>query len=77
MITRVQKWGNSLSLRIPKPFAMQLGLEEDTPVSISIENGRLILLPQRYSLDALLSVINESNLHHEIDSGNAMGDEVW
>jgi antitoxin MazE len=77
MITRVQKWGNSLSLRIPKPFAVQLGLEENTPINISIEDGKLILWPQRYSLEALLSAINESNLHHEVDSGDAMGNEVW
>jgi antitoxin component of MazEF toxin-antitoxin module len=26
MKTRVQKWGNSLALRIPKSFAMEAGL---------------------------------------------------
>ncbi|MCK4450158.1 MAG: AbrB/MazE/SpoVT family DNA-binding domain-containing protein, partial [Anaerolineae bacterium] len=25
MRTRVKKWGNSLALRIPKPFAIEIG----------------------------------------------------
>ena len=77
MISRVKKWGNSLSLRIPKPFAVQLGLEENMPIRITIEDGKLILSPQYYSLDALLDSIDESNVHHEIDTGSAVGKEAW
>ena len=29
MQSRVQKWGNSLALRIPKSFATEIGLAED------------------------------------------------
>jgi antitoxin MazE len=32
MKTKVQKWGNSLALRIPKSFANEIGLRKETPV---------------------------------------------
>ena len=80
MITRLQKWGNSLSLRIPKPFALQLGLEENMPLEITIESGKLILTPSRpakYSLEQLLAGMTAENIHAEVDTGNAVGKEVW
>ncbi len=33
MIKKIKKWGNSLAIRIPSPFAAEIGLEEDSPVS--------------------------------------------
>jgi antitoxin MazE len=77
MITHVQKWGNSLALRIPKLCAAQLGLEENGAVDLSIENGCLIVMPHKESLDILLSAVNECNLHREVDMGSPMGNEVW
>src|SRR3989442_3822680 len=41
----VQKWGNSLALRIPKPFAEDVGVSEGTVVDVSISKGRLIAAP--------------------------------
>ena len=80
METRVQKWGNSLALRIPKAFAAELGLEADAAVDISVEDGQLILRPQRSSevkLSSLLKGENKKNLHTAVDSGPAIGREVW
>ncbi len=35
MQARVQRWGNSLAIRIPKPFALEIGLEQnDNPVQL-------------------------------------------
>jgi len=31
MLTKIQKWGNSLALRIPKAFADEAGLEKRQP----------------------------------------------
>ncbi len=80
MLTRVQKWGNSLAVRIPKPFANEIGLEQDTPVEVSLVDGKLVLTPVRepaLSLDELLAQLTEDNLHREVDTGPAAGDEVW
>jgi antitoxin MazE len=39
MQSRVQTWGNSLALCIPKSFATEIGLADDTPVEISLVDG--------------------------------------
>ena len=80
MLTRVQKWGNSLAVRIPKPFANEIGLEQDTPVEMSLVGGKLVVKPVRepaLSLDQLLARVTEDNLHREVDTGPAVGNEVW
>ena len=47
MQTKIQKWGNSLGLRIPKSFAAEAQVEEGTTVDMSVQNGRLLLRPLR------------------------------
>jgi antitoxin MazE len=80
MRTRVQKWGNSLALRIPKAFALEVGLEQDGEVELSVEKGRLVVVPpvtQSYTLDELLAGVRPSNLHKETDWGPPVGKEIW
>jgi len=80
MVTKVQKWGNSLGLRIPKSFAKDAGVDEGSPVNISIEGDRLIvqpIRPSKYELKDLVSLIREDNLHEEIPTGARVGREVW
>ena len=43
MKTHVQKWGNSLALRIPKSLAVEAKLAEDTPVELSLVKGKLVV----------------------------------
>ena len=40
MLTKVQKWGNSLALRIPKAFAVDAQLENDSFVEISVSSQK-------------------------------------
>lgn len=80
METNVQKWGNSLAVRIPRPFAADIGLEEGASVDITVENGCIFIRPTRnesLSLDALLAGVTEENVHPELDTGPAMGSEAW
>ena len=80
METRVKKWGNSLALRIPKPLAVEVGLEDSSPIEISLMDGRLVITPvvePELSLATLLAQVTEENLHGEVDSGPAVGGEVW
>jgi len=80
MKTKVQKWGNSLAVRIPKAFAEEIGLEPQTAVDVSIEEGRLVVSrSQRISmkLEDLLQRITPDNLHRELDTGTAVGNEIW
>jgi antitoxin MazE len=79
MLTKIQRWGNSLGLRIPKSFAEQTGVKAGSTVDISIENGRLIVRSVRarpYKLEDLLSGVKKSNLHDEISTGEAVGREA-
>jgi len=80
MLTKVQKWGNSLILRIPKTIVLDAQIENGSFVEISIIEGQIIVTPvatQTWTLEALLTGINKNNLHHEIDAGSAIGNEVW
>lgn len=78
MKTRIQKWGNSLALRIPKPLADEAGLDENAEVELTMRDGQLIIQPAaQYTLEALLMQITPENLHDEIDSGAPLGNEAW
>ena len=80
MNSRVQKWGNSLAVRIPKSFALQAGLEENAPVALSLVDGGVLIQPRpsvAYSLEDLLAGVTEQNRHAEVDTGPAVGNEAW
>jgi antitoxin MazE len=80
MRIRIQKWGNSLALRIPKAFAFQSNIREDEYVNVSLEENRIIVEPlaeRQYSLKEMIEGINNKNLHTEIDTGHKVGNEVW
>ncbi len=80
MRTKIQQWGNSLALRIPKPFAEEAGLGRHSDVELSVVDGNLLVFPIKESqptLEALLAEVTEENLHSEIDTGPATGKEAW
>ncbi len=80
MLTKVQKWGNSLGLRIPKSFAEQAGVEAGSEVDLSVEDGELIVRPRRqpkYELKDLLRSITAKNVHKEVETGDPVGREAW
>ena len=80
MLTRIQKWGNSLGLRIPKSFAAEVEVEAGSTVDIRVENGDLVIRPLRrmqYVLSELLEGVNSRNLHEEISTGDPVGREAW
>ncbi len=80
MKARVQKWGNSLALRIPRALAEETGLQKESPVELSLVDGALVVTPAsqpRRQLAELLSRITPQNLHHELDTGAAAGNEAW
>ena len=80
MQTKIQKWGNSLALRIPRSFAAEAQVEEGSTVDLSLENGGLLVRPVRarkYILRELLKGISAQNLHGEVSTGGAVGRESW
>lgn len=80
MRLRVQKWGNSLALRIPAAFARQTGVGSGSEVELELEGKRLIitLAPGGpYSLAELLDGVTDENLHEAVDTGEPRGKELW
>lgn len=80
MHTKVQKWGNSLAVRIPKSFAAEIGIEQDSDVELSLHDGKLVLVPiapQPLTLQALLQAVTDQNLHAEVVTGTTLGNEGW
>jgi antitoxin MazE len=80
MKTRIQKWGNSLALRIPKSFVTGAGLEQGSVVEVSLVDGKLVVVPvvkPTLTLEQLLAEVTEQNLHREVNTGFAMGNEAW
>ena len=80
MRKKINKWGNSLGLRIPKLIAAEVGLEEDSLVNLTIVNGSIVISPERENpleLEAMLKQVTEENLHGEVNTGPAIGREAW
>jgi antitoxin MazE len=78
MRAKIQRWGNSLGLRIPKPFAEEVGLADDAEVELSLSQGGLVVRPLRsWALADLVRGITRANQHGEEFFGPATGREVW
>jgi antitoxin MazE len=78
MKARIQKWGNSLGIRIPIGISRDLSLKNGSVVDITEESNQIVIKPKRSpSLDELLDQITETNIHSETDYGVPEGNEVW
>ena len=79
MTTTIQRWGNSLAVRIPKALALEAGLEEDTEVEMAVRGGNIVVRPARkdWSLHELVAGITPANSHGETSWGRRAGREVW
>ncbi len=80
METNVQKWGNSLGIRLSKAIADSYALRSGSRVVVKdVKNGILVQVVKRKrrTLDEMLKGVTKASLHTEIDWGNAEGDEVW
>ena len=80
MHTKIQKWGNSLALRIPKSFADEINLDNNVAVNLALVDGKLVVTPTTspsFILEDLLAGITDDNVHTEIVTGHSVGREVW
>jgi antitoxin MazE len=80
MKASIQRWGNSLALRIPKAIAVESGLGDGSVVDLKLRKGIIALIPERrpnHQLHELLSQITKKNLHGEVTTGGPVGKESW
>lgn len=80
METNIQKWGNSLGVRLPKSIAISQSLKAgsrvvvtETKTGIAIE----VVKKKRRTLDDMLKGMTKDKLHGEIDWGEPVGKEIW
>ena len=75
----IQKWGNSLAVRIPMVAAQSVNVREGTPVEVVARNGTIVVVPRKrpkYRLRDLLKNCKPNHLHGETDFGPDVGREV-
>lgn len=73
MNATIQKWGNSLALRIPISFAKNIHLHQGSSVDLVMTKDKIEIRPKKkakkYVLSEMVKKITKDNLHHEPDWG--------
>jgi antitoxin MazE len=90
MTLKVQKWGNSLAIRIPSGVAKDAHLREGTSIDVSADEAQIVLRRSslsvngishgrrpKYTLDELLPRVTDENRQDLIDWGPPRGNEAW
>jgi len=80
MLTRVQKWGNSQGLRLPKHVLEQADIGIGESVEIIPQDGQIVVKKTRkrkFDLLELVSRMPSDYKAHEEDFGKPVGREEW
>ncbi len=79
MTTKVQKWGNSLAIRIPIELSKKIGLVEGRAVDFVQMKNSIVVRPAMpvYKLRDLLKGMTRKKAQPEIDWGGPRGNEIW
>jgi antitoxin MazE len=79
MKATIQKWGNSLALRLPKALAEEAKIREGSKVElVGTPDGVLVKARRkpRYRLSDLLAEVTPQNVHPQTEWGASVGREV-
>ena len=76
MQVALNKWGNSVGLRIPNSILHELGIGCGNKLEIKVENGKAVMDDKKDGLTELLKAIKPDNLHSEAITGAAIGNEI-
>lgn len=76
----VQKWGNSLAIRIPKDMADNIAISQGTAIKIIETKNGLEIVPSKpkfeFTLEELLSRCKPENRHETVEFG-IVGKELF
>ncbi len=75
----VQKWGNSLGIRVPKAVADRARLEEGTEIGFDVSAGVLTIRPKqrrKHTLASLLAKAKGPSPHRRLDADAPRGREL-
>ena len=81
MPTKIQRWGNSQGLRIPKEVLAEANIEVGDEVEVRVVDGKVVVTPLRFvrgrlALADLVAAIPSGTPVREFDWGSPEGDEV-
>lgn len=76
MAVTLQKSGNSVGVRLPKPMLDQIGLKEGKQVDVLVEGDHLVIRRKRLRLADLLAQCKPENRPDWIDWGPDVGSEI-
>lgn len=80
MQTKIQKWGNSLGVRLPKSITEKKSLKAGMRVEVSESDSKILIeaVPDApVSLSEMVAGIREDNMHAESNWEAPQGKEVW
>jgi len=82
MNTTIQKWGNSLAVRLPKEVVRERALFEGSEVTVRSDKGCIIITPtlkktKSPDLAELVRSVSKANTHTEVSWDAPQGKEVW
>lgn len=82
MLSRIQKWGNSQGIRIPKYLLEHSRIKIGEEVDISVHEGRIIVEPVstirgKYDINELAGRMPQECTLAEEDWGAPVGREEW
>ncbi|BAB07439.1 suppressor of ppGpp-regulated growth inhibitor (ChpA/MazF) [Halalkalibacterium halodurans C-125] len=72
LMTTIQKWGNSLAVRIPNHYAKHINVTQGSEIELSLGSDQTIILKpkkRKPTLEELVAKITPENRHNEIDFG--------
>jgi len=75
----IQKWGNSLAIRIPGSYAKDINLKQGTQVDLLKNADNIVIVPKKKKLRLgdLLSKVTDANIHEEEFAEESIGKENW
>ncbi len=77
MLVKVQKWGNSLAVRLPSTLTREAALIQNAQLDAFVEGDRIVLRPLQDDLSAMLAAVTAENLHDEVECSSPVGKECW
>lgn len=80
MTTKIQKWGNSLGVRLPQEITKRLQLKAGSLVAIEVDKVGIQIKPTQkrpMKLSELIKAISSQNRHTKTDWGKQSGNEIW
>ena len=79
MYTKIQKWGNSQAVRIPKSILEKVKLKESDPVEIRVQEGNVLIIPvrKRKTLAERIAEYEGDYTSQEWNTGKPAGKEIW